>query len=331
MSAANSPSDPQPDRNGPRLRIILRSHGGENDKARPAYYSKLLCLASVVRAAHAARDAGRATELVFWNDGPIPGDRLDLMRGSGEVVQVAAGSNRESYRASIAMSAAAGWSADDLIWFAEDDYLYQPWSFTTVADFAAAVPHADYLSIYGAKALDPASPRTATQAMPRTGAVDAPDPVLVDGVTWFRGVSTTSTFGVRLGVLRADRHLLRTLPYSGGAWDHTTCLTVQGRQPFGWDEIRTELLPFGELPTRQWPTSIVRGAVRSAVNLRSRRSPAHQRTFWLCDPIGAQHMELPDIRDDATWSTVAAETRAWAEQRGFTVPAERRRSPASGG
>ena len=35
----------------PRLRIVYRSHGGENMKSRPAYYSKLLALASVVRAA----------------------------------------------------------------------------------------------------------------------------------------------------------------------------------------------------------------------------------------------------------------------------------------
>jgi len=51
-------------------------------------------------------------------------------------------------------------------------------------------------------------------------------------------VSTTSTFGVRLGVLREDRTLLRLVPYSGGSWDHTTCLTVQGRQPFAWSDLR---------------------------------------------------------------------------------------------
>jgi len=303
---------------GPTLRIIYRSHGGENTKSRPPYYSKLLGLASAVRA---IRESGPSTRVIYWNDGPIPGDRLELMRASGEVVQIDGGSNRASYRAAITMAAASAWSHDDVVWFAEDDYLYCPPAFRRVSQAAAAVPQADYLSVFGGRALDPASPRTATTWFPRRGAADAPDPVDVEGVAWFRGVSTTSTFGVRLGVLRADRRLLRMIPYSGGSWDHTTCLTVQGRRPFGWGEIRDELLPFGSAPPGRWPASIARGVMRSGVNLRSRRLERHRRTLYLSDPVGAQHMELPGVGGGLDWPALAAETRAWALDHGIRVPA----------
>jgi L-lactate dehydrogenase (cytochrome) len=85
----------------PGLRIIYRSHGGENAKNRPPYYSKLLGLASVVRA---VRESGVSPDVVYWNDGPIPIDRLEVMRTTGEVVQIDGGSNRRSYRAAIELA-----------------------------------------------------------------------------------------------------------------------------------------------------------------------------------------------------------------------------------
>lgn len=313
----------------PRLRIVYRSHGGENMKSRPPYYSKLLALTSVVRA---VRESGQDPHLIFWNDGPIPADRLDLMRANGEVVRIDAGSNRASYRAAIEMAVRSDWSPRDVVWFAEDDYLYRPGTFSAVMAAATAIPDADYLSVFGGQALDLGSPLRAFRAYPRLGAVDVPDAVDVAGLRWFRGVSTTSTFGARLSVLREDRNLLRILPFSGGSWDHTTCLAVQGRQPFTWQEIREEVLPFGELPPARWPVSVARGVVRAGVNLRSRRSPEHCRTLYLCDPVGAVHLELPapgeeaefpdspDPRRSPELAEFAEETRRWAAAQGITVP-----------
>jgi len=309
----------------PRLRIVYRSHGGENMKSRPAFYSKLLSLASVVRA---AQESGQEPHLIFWNDGPIPADRLEVMRASGEVVRIDAGSNRGSYRAAIDMAAHSDWSSRDLVWFAEDDYLYRPGTFRAIMAAATAIPGADYLSVFGGSALDVNSPLRAFRAYPRLGAVDVPDPVEAGGHLWFRGVSTTSTFGVRLGVLREDRTLLRLVPFSGGSWDHTTCLTVQGRQPFAWRDLRDELLPFGSEPPRQWPASIARGVVRSGVNLRSRRAPEHRRSLYLCDPVGAVHLELAnadepdltDLLDRPEWAALADSTRAWGRERGIVIP-----------
>jgi len=300
----------------PGLSIVYRSHGGENLKARPPYYSKLLALTSVVRAAH---ESGLSPRLIFSNDGPIPADRLDVMRAWGRVAQVDKGSNRESYRAAIGMVTSSSWPSDDVVWFAEDDYLYRPESFRMLMAAAAAIPQADYLSMVGGGALDQASPRTATRRHPRRGAADVPDAIDVAGVSWFRGVSTTSTFGARLGVLREDARLLRQLPYSGGAWDHTTCLTVQGRQPFSWAEVRGDLQPGGS------GAALARGAFRASVragtNLRSLRRPDRRRLLYLCDPVGTRHLELPGAADGLDWERVADETRAWGGEHGITVPA----------
>lgn len=303
----------------PRLRILYRSHGGENAKGRPPYYSKLLSLASVARAVRQARQAGVTAELTYWNDGPVPADRLGLMRATGDVVQATHGSNRRSYRAALRWAARGAWDDADLVWLMEDDYLYEPYAFHRLAQAAAVLPDADYLSMYGRGALDLTGPRRAPRRLDQPAADDA---VSVGGATWFRGLSTTSTFGVRLGVLREDLALLRALPFSGGAWDHTTCLTVQGLQPFTWTDVRQELLPFGRLPVAQWPASAARGAVHAGVNLRSRRSPARRRRLYQCSPICIAHLELSDL-GDARWDALADEVRAWAVAEGIPVADQR--------
>jgi len=300
-----------------RLRIIYRSHSGENVKTRPPYYSKLLGLVSLLRA---VEESGSSPQVIFWNDGPIPADRMALMREHGEVVQIDGGSNRRSYRAAIDMAARSDWHPDDLIWFAEDDYLYRPEAFRMLMSAWRRLEDADFMSMYGGLALDLASPRNEPRALPRLGAVNVPYPAEIDGTNWFRGVSTTSTFGVRHAVLREDRRLLRALPYSGGSWDHTTCLTVQGLQPFTWTEIGAELVPFGSMPAARWPAAIARGAVRTGVNLRSRRTMEHCRTLYLCDPVGALHMEMPAEGSALDWEALADDARAWAQARGITVP-----------
>ena len=306
-----------------RLRVILRSHGGENLKSRPGYYSKLLCLVSVIRA---AQESGTSPQMIFWNDGPVPGERLELMRTAGEVVQVDVGSNRGSYRAAVAAAARGDGAPDDLVWFAEDDYLYRPDSFRLLAAAWNHLTDADYLSMYGDLALDPAGSRAHPRALPAPGAAQAPGSVTIEGVRWFRGLSTTSTFGVRLGVLRADRRLLRAVPFSGGAWDHTTCLTVQGLRPFSWPEVAAELLPFSSLPPGNWPASIARGVLRAGVNLRAMRAPARRRRLYLSDPVLAAHLEVPLSGGEGRWKAVAAGTVDWARRHG--VPLDR---PAEGG
>jgi len=51
-------------------------------------------------------------------------------------------------------------------------------------------------------------------------------------VGWVPFTSTTSTFAARVAALKPDAPLLRLLTWTGGAWDHTSCLVLQGHTPF---------------------------------------------------------------------------------------------------
>src|SRR6266511_6323917 len=129
-----------------RLQVIYRSHGRENTKGSPPYYRKLLALVSLLRAAEEAREP---VDLVFLNDGWIPPERLAIMRSAGEVVAEARlGGNEGSFRKALAIPRVRKWSDDDLVWFAEDDYLYDPRALAGLIGAAAAMPEADYLALY---------------------------------------------------------------------------------------------------------------------------------------------------------------------------------------
>ena len=51
------------------LHVVYRSTGAENRMSRPAFYSKLGCLKSLLAAAERCQSP---IELIFVNDGPIP-------------------------------------------------------------------------------------------------------------------------------------------------------------------------------------------------------------------------------------------------------------------
>lgn len=307
----------------PRLRIVYRSTGLENDKPRPAYYSKTLALASVLRAAEQLTDR---PEIVFLNDGEIPRDRLAIMEAHGKVRAVRGGSNRATFRAAVAREAALSAGSDHIVWFAEDDYLYRPDSLTTLVAATVAFPDADYFALYGSDALDKTSPRGRPVRRTAPGAELDPDARTVGAATWFRAYSTTSTFAVRSPILLQDARLLRLLPYSGGAWDMATCLTYQGYRPFR----PSDLLPSGGMPA--W-RGIARALIRAAINLRGMRRPSRRRVLLAADPELIWHMEVDDGTTrfpwsrrtaQTDWASLAADTMFWAADRGMPVPASQR-------
>jgi hypothetical protein len=292
----------------PRIHVVYRSHGGENRKSRPPYFNKMVALASFARALDAA---GEVAEVIYLNDGPILSDRLDLMAATGSIVQVQHGSNRGSYRHALRMAARAGWPDTDVVWFAEDDYLYQPSSLTRLAAGAALLPEAEYFAMYGLSAIDVerGGRRLVVRAEP--GAAGDPQARPVAGTSWFRAMSTTSTFGVRAGVLSEDLRLLRACPFSGGAWDHTTCLTYQGIRPFSVVDLTRDLAPFGA-PIGDWPRCLARGVVRLGVQMRSWRAPSRRRVLLGADPSPITHLEEGGLSRGTDWAALAEETLAWA-------------------
>jgi hypothetical protein len=309
----------------PRLRILYRHYGGDNTKPRPEYYSKLLALTSMLRA---AEELDTAPELVYINDQVHPGPILSLMEATGEVVPVRGGSDARSYRAMLDREAARTAPADQFLWFSEDDYLYRPDALRRLTEGVAGLDDADYLTMYGSRSLDVAASGRRAVDRGLTGATANPTAVPISDVEWFRSFGCTSTFGTRLGTLREDLRLLRLCAISGGPWDRTTSQALGGFLPFRGAELRADLLPGRSVPLAEWPRSLSRGAVRLAVTARSLRRPSRRRTLYAADPELISHMEVHDSDTRATpsartaaidWAAIAEETTTWALDRGITV------------
>jgi hypothetical protein len=310
---------------GSRLRILYRHYGGDNTKPRPAYYSKLLALTSLLRAADAL---DTAPELVYINDQVRPGPILSLMESTGEVVPVRGGSDSRSYRAMLEREAARSAPADQFLWFSEDDYLYRPDALRHLVAAVDTLPGADYLTMYGSRALDTEASGRRVVRRSVTGAAGDPAAVTIGDVQWYRAVSTTSTFGTRLGTLREDLRLLSLCAVCGGSWDHTTALTMAGFLPFTAAQLRADLIPGRSVPLAEWPRTVARGGVRLAATARSLRRPSRRRSLFAVDPELISHMESeqpgsrpePSARTAAIdWAAIAEATTAWAEERGISV------------
>ncbi len=314
-----------PDAATGRLYLVVRSYGGENTKNRPGYYSKMLCLASVVRAARRAPEA----RVVFLNDGPIPANRLALMHAHGGLIRSVTDTPdagpaglRTSYLAGLALPDELGWDDQDVVFFIEDDYLFTEDAVRTLARAIAEMPQADYFSLYGERPdlEDPAERR-------RFCVPDAwqptPDQQLA-GDVWFNQPAIASTFGARVGALRADRDIfvLCMKPFRTRFLDHETCLIYQGTRPYHGSEL------FTGLPGDLRPTA--RGLLRAAylspyrftLNRRAdRQRPAHR--LYAVTPNRATHVEVGVTTDDQDWPAVAAEVTRWAAAAGHEITAAR--------
>lgn len=132
-----------PNREVSPLRILYRSVGGENPKSRPPYYSKLLCLRSLLRA---ASRLPHRPHITFVNDGPMPGDRLADMEKWGEVVSLPGVGNSPSYRGVLKL--ALRLPPDALVYLAEDDYLYTEHALEKLLGALTELPRADYVSLF---------------------------------------------------------------------------------------------------------------------------------------------------------------------------------------
>ncbi|CAO5228664.1 hypothetical protein [Frankia sp. AgKG'84/4] len=296
------------------LRILYRSVGSENNKNRPEFYSKQLALASLLRA---AENVGVTTRIVFVNDGPIPADRLSMMSAAGEVMPVTCGSNRASYRHILRMPRVRRWADEDLVWLAEDDYLYTERSLAALVAAAAARPDADYFTLYSTVRFAADSTRRRPRVIEQSSG-GTPSLTHIDGIAWARAATTTSTFGVRVATLLEDETLLRTTPFVGGAFDRATCLALQGFQPFRLSDLG------GEPPKVAPPTATRRLArraalttVRATLNAVALSRPENRRRSMIVpEPSLATHMELDGAMVPGhDWAAEAELVRAWLADR----------------
>lgn len=309
----------------PPLRVLYRHYGGENTKPRPVYYSKVLALVSMLRA---AEQLDQAPELVYVNDQVRPGPLLTLMEATGEVVDIKGGSDARSLRATFSREAARDASPDQFLWFAEDDYLYRPDALRHLSQGVEALPRASYVTVYGSGALDTAASRRRAVPASEPGAGTAGAVATTGDVDWYPAAYATSTLGTRRSTLRQDLSLLRFTALSGGAWDQASWAATAGYLPYTAAELRADLLPFRTVPPAGWPKALARGSIRVAVSARSLRRPSRRVPLFASDPELVHHMEAPipgarhelSARSAATdWAAVAADSWSWGEQRGLPL------------
>ena len=121
-----------------------------------------------------------------------------------------------------------------------------------------------------------------------------------------------------MAVLR-DERLLRLVPWTGAAWDRTTCLALQGVTPYPWRHVLQDLV-VPSTPRKHLVARVTwRGMSRVAVNLRSVRRPS--RRGLLVAPVTplVGHMNLPYEERPEHWGEIAGEVRAWASAQGLPL------------
>jgi hypothetical protein len=300
------------------LHLVYRSYGGENKKNRPAYYSKLLAVASFLRAAE-----GVEAEIVFINDGPLPQERLQLMVSYGEVVTLGGVGMRRSYRYALQEPRRRNWAGRDVVYFGEDDYLYRPDAFSKLEAAAEAIPSADYLALYGSTPERPVQDRLKHQALYPKNWRQLPA-TTVNGQAWTNIISTASTFGARVGALDEDLTIFMQcmLPYRHRLMDHETCVVYQGYQPFEWRALAANLFLKGHEPLNVRGKRAFAAPFHAALNLRARRRSDRRRLLYAADPNLATHLELSWLSPDVDWEDVALQTASWARGRGLLTGAK---------
>jgi len=280
--------------------VIYRSTGRENRKRRPSFYSKLACLASFLRAFERCSDS----EVIFLNDGEIPSERLAAMKAMGEVVAIRQAPEPEKqsigfrlYRSNMSALQLVDermWPGSDLVYFAEDDYLYLPEAFDRLIEAAALLRQASYLAFY------------ASILWNRSYGY------WVNDELWQTAEGTTSTFGARIDALRADR-LIHRLAFKVG-FDTDVSLAYQGIAPFRWSHIFGELLYGAPGNRRPFLARVRSNCGKALVNLLAAR--AALRPHLLVAPYRplATHVELPYLATGVDWEAVARESAGWLEE-----------------
>lgn len=211
------------------LVVVYRSTGPDRFPRRPPYFDKLACLRSFLLSYRHVRQRGR---IVFLNDGPVPEDRVALMRAWGTVVELGGIGNGPSFKASV--QAALEASDDAIAYFAEDDYLYLEPGLERLLAVFQAVPDADYVTLYDH--LDRYTRHDdAKGGMSRL--------YVAAGQHWRTVESSCLTFGARVRRLRHDAWITRV----AAAWqrrpkDRLMWRLIQGQKYFAWKLPKRTLL-----------------------------------------------------------------------------------------
>jgi hypothetical protein len=298
-----------------KVHAIYRSTGSENQKARPPYYDKTLCLLSFIRAVRHCREP---VEVIFLNDGHIPDERLRLMSAAGEVMALPGVGNFASKRAALSLIDWRRWEDSDLLYVAEDDYLYLPEALDFLVAAAKEIPQASYFTLYDYPRDDNLGNQTYDRGQTRV--------FLGGGRHWRSVESTPDTFGARIEAMRADAwlHWLGTRsPQTGSPFirrdkqlpapspAHAIWNATQGLGPYQIVHAIMHRMGF----MAGIPKDPVIRRVRLGGALRRLLSPRTVYRLLIAPlPSLATHLELPDVAPLVDWAAVAAQTSQWAKE-----------------
>lgn len=272
-----------------RLHVIYRTTGGENTKPRPEGYSKAGALRSFCASLDRVANRG---DVVFVVDGPIGADDREQLNAIGEVVGLPGVGNAGSYRHVLRLVHEREWADDDLVYVAEDDYLYLPDALPRVVSAAARIHRAAFFTPYDHP--DYYNHPSAVR-FDRHHRRDRWD---VDGIEWRAVRSTTMTFGARVGALRR------------ATWFHV--LGSRGNYPHDFDIWSA---------SQTW---LYRGRIARSLAYRRARTPVAGPSLSLGDGVRAlfadprrtllvapraplaAHMETDLMPAGVDWTAVAA-------------------------
>lgn len=179
-----------------RLHVIYRLAPGDGKKAyRPPYFSKENCLKSF-QVAYAQLDDSFKGDLVYLLDGELPDHFASMFKKNDcEIVQLGGKGNSASLSYAHKLALENSWSETDVIYFAEDDYLYVPEAFKELVSAFGAF-ESDYITLY-----DHPDRYTRVDDDPIRNRLDGYN----ENRFWRSVESTCQTFGVRKSVLKKDK------------------------------------------------------------------------------------------------------------------------------
>lgn len=195
------------------IHIIYRASPARSIKVRPPWFSKALCLASLLRSAFFAEDV----HFVFVVDGIIPEVALGAMLQYGPVSTLHDAGNSGSYR--LALREALRAMQSDWVFLCEDDYLFTLQALPSLQAAAGVVGRAVYLTPY-----DHPDRYLSHHDWRVRGGRD----VVVAGRRWRSVESTTMTYATCARTLAYDAWVHRVFTSRGTPVDRQLWLFLQG-------------------------------------------------------------------------------------------------------
>lgn len=288
-----------------RFHTIYRASHKQNTKPRPRGYSQLTCLHSFLRAWAACPDKG---EILFLNDGPVPVDQTDAMKAAGGEIVVAEELDiLGSFWGAIELALSRGWADEDVVYLAENDYLYREEAFAGLVEAARKLPPNVYLAPYATIGHQMPNGEPLHDGLRRPRISEEP---LAEGggVTWLRALSHPSSFAARVGTLRADMPVFRVAPRTGGAWDHAISLGYQGIVPFTPAGL-VEPIRLRGIPLERRAKTVIWRTVLAGLALAFRR---RGRILASSRPALTTHMEVGLLAQGTDWEAEVEAAEEWA-------------------